>query len=329
VTDRSFRYVLPPLTLVLLTVAGCGTPSASKGTPAANTITVPTAGAVPTQPVPATIGVTGGSVAAIVNGHSIPMSSYRTILDVLSRQTASQPGQPPPSSKALGQEAMQQIIVNELFREYAAKNHIAVPASQLAKTLQTQRQQNGGDAALRSRIKARFGLDFATYKGLLASSLLGQKVVQRIAPVSTKSEPVAHVRHILVMTHPQGKPALTDAAAQAKARRILQQVVHGGNFASLARKNSDDTTSGVKGGDLGNVYPGQTVPSFDHAAFHLGLHKPTLIHTRFGYHIIEVLGRGMATPPAQSQQQAQQARVSKWLSEQIKHSSIKRFAKVA
>jgi peptidyl-prolyl cis-trans isomerase D len=100
-------------------------------------------------------------------------------------------------------------------------------------------------------------------------------------------------RHILVMT--QGKPAGDDAKLKAKAEDILKQVKAGGNFDELAKKNSDDPGSKDKGGDLGWVVRGQTVPEFEAAAFAL---KPNeisgLVKTSYGYHIIQAFEKESA-----------------------------------
>ncbi len=95
------------------------------------------------------------------------------------------------------------------------------------------------------------------------------------------------VRHILIKT--QGKPKEEAPKLKAKAEDLLKQIQHGGDFAELAKKNSDDTGSAQKGGELGWIVRGQTVPNFEKAAFSL---KPGqlsgIIETEYGYHIIQV-----------------------------------------
>lgn len=95
-------------------------------------------------------------------------------------------------------------------------------------------------------------------------------------------------RHILLKT--QGKPPADDAKIKAQAEDILKQIKAGGNFADLAKKYSEDTVSAAKGGDLGWLQKGQTVPDFEKTAFSL---KPGdtsgLVKTEYGYHIIQVI----------------------------------------
>ena len=68
------------------------------------------------------------------------------------------------------------------------------------------------------------------------------------------------VRHILIKT--TGVPKDQQAKLHQKAEDLLKQVKGGGDFAGLAKKNSDDPGSAEKGGDLGWIVKGQTVPDF-------------------------------------------------------------------
>jgi peptidyl-prolyl cis-trans isomerase D len=96
------------------------------------------------------------------------------------------------------------------------------------------------------------------------------------------------VRHILLKTTDKPKEELPKI--RAKAEDLLKQVNSGGDFAELAKKNSEDPGSAVQGGDLGWIVRGQTVPNFENAAFSL---KPKqisgIITTEYGFHIIQVM----------------------------------------
>lgn len=98
------------------------------------------------------------------------------------------------------------------------------------------------------------------------------------------------VRHILLST--TDKPKEEVAKIQARAEALLKQVKSGGNFAELAKKNSDDPGSKEKGGDLDWVVRGQTVPEFETSAFNM---KPNeisnLVKTQYGFHIIQTIAK--------------------------------------
>jgi peptidyl-prolyl cis-trans isomerase C len=102
-------------------------------------------------------------------------------------------------------------------------------------------------------------------------------------------------RHILIrvkgapMPVAPGKPELSDDEAKAKAESIRKRIVGGEDFAKIAKDESDDTSSGEKGGDLGEFKKGMMVQPFDTAAFALKtgeVSEPVL--STFGYHIIQV-----------------------------------------
>ncbi|PKO56322.1 MAG: molecular chaperone SurA, partial [Betaproteobacteria bacterium HGW-Betaproteobacteria-19] len=94
-------------------------------------------------------------------------------------------------------------------------------------------------------------------------------------------------RHILVKT----SEVLTDADAEARLFALRERVVNGADFAALAKANSADL-SAAKGGDLGWVNPGDTVPEFERAmnALQPGEVSPA-VRSPFGWHLIQVMER--------------------------------------
>ncbi len=92
------------------------------------------------------------------------------------------------------------------------------------------------------------------------------------------------VRHILIKSD-----ATNDAAMKARAEGILRQVQSGGDFAKLAKDNSQDPGSAAMGGELGFIVKGQTVPEFEKAAFSLQPGQTSgLVKTTYGYHILQI-----------------------------------------
>jgi peptidyl-prolyl cis-trans isomerase D len=103
----------------------------------------------------------------------------------------------------------------------------------------------------------------------------------------------AKSRHILIKVE-AGADAKTDAAAKAKAEGILKQLQNGGNFAELAKKNSDDPGSKDSGGELGFAQRGHMVPEFDNAIFTQKIGDYKIVKSQFGYHIVQVEERQTA-----------------------------------
>ena len=101
------------------------------------------------------------------------------------------------------------------------------------------------------------------------------------------------VRHILLKT--TGKSPEEDAKIKAKVEDLLKQIKAGGDFAELARKNSEDPGSAIKGGELGWVVRGQTVKPFEDTAFSLKANDISpAVKTEYGYHILQVLDHEQA-----------------------------------
>jgi peptidyl-prolyl cis-trans isomerase SurA len=97
----------------------------------------------------------------------------------------------------------------------------------------------------------------------------------------------SHVRHILI------KPSETVSEQDAKRRvdDLKERLDNGGDFAELARLNSEDG-SASKGGDMGWVGPGDTVPEFEKAMNALKISEISEpVRTQFGWHIIQVTER--------------------------------------
>jgi peptidyl-prolyl cis-trans isomerase D len=103
----------------------------------------------------------------------------------------------------------------------------------------------------------------------------------------------AKSRHILIKVA-AGADAKTDAAAKAKAEGILKQLQNGGNFAELAKKNSDDPGSKDSGGELNFAKRGAMVPEFDNAIFTQKIGDYKIVKSQFGYHIVQVEERQTA-----------------------------------
>jgi peptidyl-prolyl cis-trans isomerase SurA len=109
-------------------------------------------------------------------------------------------------------------------------------------------------------------------------------VRSRNAPTIVKQ---THARHILVRVNEN----LSDAEAKAKIDRIRERILGGAKFEDQAKVNSDDSSS-TKGGDLGWLSPGETVPDFEKAMDALKVDEISEpVRTPFGWHLIEVLGR--------------------------------------
>jgi peptidyl-prolyl cis-trans isomerase D len=97
--------------------------------------------------------------------------------------------------------------------------------------------------------------------------------------------------HILIAVNKNASDA-DKAAAKAKAEKLLAQVrKNPGDFAKLAKENSEDPGSAERGGDLDYFGKGMMVSQFEDAAFKLKQGEVSdLVQSEFGYHIIQLTG---------------------------------------
>ena len=77
---------------------------------------------------------------------------------------------------------------------------------------------------------------------------------------------------------------------ESEAKAIIAALKKGAKFEDIAKKQSKDTGSGAKGGDLDWANPSSYVPEFTEAMLKLskGQTTDTPVKTQFGYHIIRL-----------------------------------------
>jgi peptidyl-prolyl cis-trans isomerase SurA len=107
-------------------------------------------------------------------------------------------------------------------------------------------------------------------------------------------------RHILIKIN----EIVSEAEARRKLIALKERLDNGADFAELARLHSNDL-SAAKGGDLGWLYQGDTVPDFEKAmdALKIGLTSEP-VQSPFGFHLIQVLERRTEDVTAERQRLA-------------------------
>ncbi|NMM07588.1 peptidylprolyl isomerase [Polaromonas sp.] len=112
-----------------------------------------------------------------------------------------------------------------------------------------------------------------------------------------------HVRHILFAVTPGVNVQALSVHAERALLELSHKGVHPERFARLAVELSNCPTS-AQGGDLGWIGPDDCAPELATELFHLqhaqtgtGV-QPRLFHTRFGFHIVDVLERRSGRLPA-------------------------------
>ena len=209
-----------------------------------------------------------------------------------------------PTYSSLRASAVNYLVQQEeLAQEASQKLGVTVTQQDLDKQLAQIKKTyyKGSEQKFEAALKQQ-GISLSDYELELRYHLLGQKAMDKVAleyynqhKSSFKTPKTREVRHILVKS-------------KTLAQKIEQQVKNGANFAKLAKKYSKDTGSAAVGGKLcvahgapsGLCNP--TVAPFDKAAFSLKTNDVTLVHSIYGWHVLQPIG---AVKPAQTQTFAQ------------------------
>ncbi len=101
------------------------------------------------------------------------------------------------------------------------------------------------------------------------------------------------VSHLMIRPDSNG-----EQAAKELALAILDSIQHGASFSEMVKKYSADNYSKNIGGDIYYVTAGLLPPEFEDAAYATDVNSvyPSVVHTRYGYHLIKVTDRRERIP---------------------------------
>ncbi len=222
-------------------------------------------------------------LAAMVNGEPITMAEYQR---ELARYEASLPQSNLDPSTPEGEEALAQarawvldrMIEQRLILQAAAEEGITVSDEEVEASI-TSLKNDLGEEAFRQRL-ADQGMSEDELREALRREMIASRMMEKVVASVPTHGPEVHARHILVAT-------------EAEAQQILQQLQAGADFATLAQQYSIDESTRDRGGDLGTFPRGTlTLPEVEEAAFSLQAGQISgVIHSAWGYHIVQVLDR--------------------------------------
>jgi parvulin-like peptidyl-prolyl isomerase len=237
---------------------------------------------------------------AVVDGDEIPRTEYEQLLEQAKKGYKNRNQDFPAAGSAefqtLKNQAVQFLVQRVQFRQKAADMDIEVTDKQVDKRLeQIKKQYFSGDQKKYEKQLKEQGLTEDQVRTDIRGQIISEKIFAdvtkdvKISDAEIKkyyeekkatqySQPESReVRHILVKT-------------KAKADELEAQLKNGADFASLAKKFSEDTGSKATGGKL-TITKGQTVAEFDKMAFALKKNQISdPVKTQFGFHIIQALG---------------------------------------
>jgi len=155
------------------------------------------------------------------------------------------------------------------------------------------------DAALWERYRdenetVKIGLTAIVPRNVVADSAVKVTSAEAEAYYKANTDEFKRPRtaHLSYVALPRATTAADTAATRARADSVRLEIAGGAPFAEVATRESADSVSAAKGGDLGEWTRGSMDPAFDSAAFALPLKtvsRPVL--SQFGYHLIEITSR--------------------------------------
>lgn len=207
----------------------------------------------------------------------------------------------PKAYKQLRQAALDALIDKELLWQEAVKRGVVISDATVQSQVALTRQAIGGAEVFARKLQDA-GFDEAGFAEYTRRELAAQEVFADLTRVAEPDEKQvraffeAHraemnspeqvqARHILIKV-PQGADAATVEAARLRLEELRVQIAGGADFASVARRSSEDTSASA-GGDLGYFTRGRMMLEFEAAAFALRpgqLSEP--VRTPVGWHLI-------------------------------------------
>lgn len=254
-------------------------------------------------------GAKASGPVAVVNGTPIPRADYDRSLKAYLQSVRQMPGAPDVAEDdpKLKEEVINQLVDRELLYQESRKFVTEDTKAEVDGELGNLKARFPSSEAFAEVLKAQ-ALSEDELKALLAKQVSVRKYIDKeIAPGTKITEEdvkklyeenkdklavpeQVEASHILIRVAPDAKPEEKEKA-KAKAQDLQKKAAAGGDFAQLAKENSEDPGSAPNGGSLGYFVKEQMVEPFAVAAFAL---KPgqvsEVVETQFGFHVIKVTG---------------------------------------
>lgn len=252
--------------------------------------------------------ITGGAVAAEVNGDKIYKADLdRTMAMVKDREPAFTSNTPEAqkSLASLRSSILDKFIERLILTQEARRRNIVPVKADVDKALAEYQANYANEEAFKKALAEEGKTPDDVRRTLNEELALRELTAQMTADIKVtdadvqayyKAHPnefripeMARARHILV-AYPQKATTAQKKEARTKAEGLLKKAtVKGADFGQLARENSDDAGTKDVGGDLDFVTRGTFVKPFEDAIFDspVGLVN-RLIESEFGLHIVRV-----------------------------------------
>jgi len=266
------------------------------------------------KPVPA--------IVAKVNGVALSSTQLEGELIAFRMRSQHQGNQIKPSEEILiARELLKAEIMKEIITQKAKSLDIKIAPEQIDLQVQGVEDKFPNHTAFITALAFQ-RMNIKALKEKIESTLLEDELIRHeIAPKVKLSDDAVknfynankaqfmkpalyRIKHILIATISSPQKSADDAShkkalrmtrmineeAKAKAENVLQKVTAGGaNFEQLVKEFSEDEASKQKGGLLGDLHPGSTIPEIAEAMVKLNEGETSgIIDSSFGHHILKL-----------------------------------------
>jgi len=266
----------------------------------ASAVTTPVVSASATNPT---------DVVARVNGVGIARKELEDAEQALLTQWQQRGRDIPPEKKAdFDRQVLDELIGRELVLQEARSHKLGDTETLVQQELSMIKTRLGGEAGFVKALKEA-GLTEEQYIRRLRENMIIRDSVNAVVEKEAKVTPedikayydtnrerfhqpeMVRASHILILV-PAGATSQVKTQKLAQIETVQSLLKQGGQFAELAKKFSEDTTTAPNGGDLDYFPRGAMVPEFDAVAFALPTNKVSdIVTTKFGYHLLMVTDR--------------------------------------
>lgn len=308
---RHYYSMIPAALLAtacILVTAGCRKQSPADADSAFQQPSDSAQGNVPDQPSMPILNIAPPTTVVEVNGSKLMQNELDNRLQsILAAQGLD--GLPPQQRQAVSGKMrnliIEAFIAETLICEDAARQKIEATDDDVNAEIDNIRSSLPEGLALEDLLQQRgltmeflrrdIGRELTINKVLEARTASLPKPTEEEIEAFYKGQPDAfempekvRARHVLIDAR-EGLPEEEMLAKKVLAEKCQKELADGADFAAVAREHSA-RNSREKGGDLGFIARGETVPEFEEAAFSQPPNKVgPVVQTQFGYHIIEVL----------------------------------------
>lgn len=192
-----------------------------------------------------------------------------------------------------GATVVENLISDEIVKQESKDKKLKVSDDEVKKELDGLIAQYGGDKETFNAQLKEQGKTLETIKEDIVAYIQLTKILEERVEITDEEiktyfeankdklgqAEAVQVSHILVET-------------EEVAKKVIEKLNNGANFAELAKEYSQDTGTSKSGGDLGFISKGETVEAFEKAAFSTEIGSVTSpVESDYGYHIIKVTAK--------------------------------------